>query len=64
MALPISTPRELPGIAEPARSGAPVIVAVAAVLGAVLLLGALALWFHYGTSVFFEMLASGISACF
>jgi hypothetical protein len=43
----------------------PVIVAAAAaVLGGVLLLGALALWFHYGTAVFFEMLASGISACF
>jgi hypothetical protein len=27
-------------------------------------LGALALWFHYGTAVFFEMIASGISACF
>jgi hypothetical protein len=64
MALPISPPRELPGIVEPARRVAPVIVAVAAVLGAVLLLGALALWFHYGTAVFFEMLASGISACF
>ena len=29
-----------------------------------LLLSALALWFHYGTAVFFEMIASGISACF
>ena len=28
------------------------------------LLGALALWFHYGTAVFFEMIAAGISACF
>ena len=28
------------------------------------LIGALALWFHYGTAVFFEMIASGISACF
>ena len=27
-------------------------------------LGALALWFHYGTAVFFEMIASGIAACF
>jgi hypothetical protein len=36
----------------------------AAGLGAVLLIGALALWFHYGTAVFFEMIASGISACF
>jgi hypothetical protein len=33
-------------------------------LGAVLLIGACALWFHYGTAVFFEMIASGISACF
>jgi hypothetical protein len=35
-----------------------------AVLGGIALLGALALWFHYGTAVFFELLASGISACF
>jgi hypothetical protein len=28
------------------------------------MLGTLALWFHYGTTVFFEMIASGISACF
>jgi len=33
-------------------------------LGALALLGAMALWFHYGTTVFFEMIASGISACF
>ena len=36
----------------------------AAGLGAALLLGALVLWFHYGTAVFFEMIASGIAACF
>ena len=35
-----------------------------AVLGAAVLLGALVLWFHYGTAVFFEMIASGIAACF
>ena len=33
-------------------------------LGAALLLGALVLWFHYGTAVFFEMIAAGFSACF
>ena len=33
-------------------------------LAAVALLGALALWFHYGTTVFFETIAAGISACF
>ena len=36
----------------------------AAGLGSAILLGALVLWFHYGTAVFFEMIASGISACF
>ena len=35
-----------------------------AALGAMAMVGALALWFHYGTTVFFEMIASGISACF
>ena len=64
MALPISTPQQLPGILQPARRVAPAIVMGAAGLGAVVLIGALALWFHYGTAVFFEMIASGISACF
>jgi hypothetical protein len=64
MVLPISTPQQLPGMLPPARGGAPAIVIGAAGLGAVLLVGALALWFHYGTAVFFEMISSGISACF
>lgn len=61
MALPLSTPRQE---SQPARRLAPAIGIAAAALGAVILLGALALWFHYGTAVFFEMIASGISACF
>jgi hypothetical protein len=64
MALPISPPQQLPGMSQPARRVAPVIVVGAAGLGAVVLIGALALWFHYGTAVFFKMIASGISACF
>jgi hypothetical protein len=43
---------------------ASMIVAGSAAAGAVQLLGTLALWAHYGTAVFFEMLASGIAACF
>ena len=39
-------------------------VVAGAGFGAAVLLGALVLWFHYGTTVFFEMLASGIAACF
>jgi hypothetical protein len=65
MALPLSTPQELPGVSPPpARRIAPAIVLGGAGLGLAMLLGALVLWFHYGTAVFFEMIASGISACF
>ena len=40
------------------------IIAGSAVLGGAILLGAAVLWIHYGTAVFFEMITSGISACF
>jgi hypothetical protein len=33
-------------------------------LVALLLAGALALWFHYGTAVFFETIATGFANCF
>jgi hypothetical protein len=62
MAQPVFTPQQMP--ASPGRRLAPVIAIGAAGLGIVILLGALALWFHYGTAVFFEMIASGISSCF
>ena len=42
----------------------PVIAWGGAGLGGIILLGTLVLWFHYGTAVFFEMVASGVSACF
>jgi hypothetical protein len=51
-------------LATSQRGLASMIVACSAAAGAALLLGALALWAHYGTAVFFEMLASGIAACF
>jgi hypothetical protein len=63
MALPLSTPQQLPGT-QPGRRLAPVMLIAGAGLGIAVLLGALVLWFHYGTAVFFEMIASGISACF
>ena len=68
MAQPILTPQQLPTMPptmpSPARGVATAIVLGAAALGAAVLLGALVLWFHYGTAVFFEMIASGIAACF
>ncbi len=64
MAQPISTEQQTPGIFRPARRLAPAIVVAGAGLGVIILLAALVLWFHYGTAVFFEMIASGIAACF
>jgi hypothetical protein len=40
------------------------VIAGSAVLVAAILLGASVLWLHYGTAVFFEMITSGIAACF
>ena len=40
------------------------IIAGSVVLVAAILLGAVVLWVHYGTAVFFEMITSGIAACF
>jgi hypothetical protein len=63
MAQPVSTPQRIIP-AEPSRKVASAIVMGAAGLGAILVFGAMVLWFHYGTTVFFEMIASGIAACF
>jgi hypothetical protein len=64
MAQSISSRPEMPAVLPPARSKAPAIMAVGAAVGAAFLLAALGLWSHYGTAVFFEMIASGIAACF
>jgi hypothetical protein len=64
MAQPISAQHEIPAGPPRAHRAAAVIAVAGAGLGAVIVLGALVLWFHYGTAVFFEMIASGISACF
>jgi hypothetical protein len=40
------------------------IIAGSAVLVVAIVLGAAVLWVHYGTAVFFEMITSGIAACF
>ena len=50
--------------APPQGRAAKLIVWSAACLGGVVVLGAVALWIHYGTAVFFEMIATGIAACF
>jgi hypothetical protein len=64
MAQPISTQHDIIPVAQPSRRVASVIVVAGVGFAAALLLGALVLWYHYGTAVFFEMIASGIAACF
>jgi hypothetical protein len=64
MARPVSSQHEMMSPSRPAGGAGPVIVWASAGLGGIVLLGALVLWFHYGTAVFFEMIASGVSACF
>ncbi len=64
MAQPISTRHEPSSVLPPARKAALAIVMGLSGLGAVALAAALLLWFHYGTAVFFEMIAAGVSACF
>jgi hypothetical protein len=63
MALPLSSSTELPA-ALPARKGGRSLAIGLSLLGAAILIGALALWFRYGTAVFFETIAAGIAGCF
>jgi hypothetical protein len=49
---------------RPVSGVAIAIIVASAVFGAAALLAAAGLWFHYGTAVFFEMIASGLAACF
>ncbi len=60
MAHLVSTPQI---VAPPSRLARAVVIGLAA-LGAVLVLAAVVLWLHYGSAVFFEMIASGFAACF
>ncbi len=68
MVHPISTRHEASAVIGPPGNSPPKAVSVLAVAGAglatALLLGALALWLHYGTAVFVETIAAGIAACF
>lgn len=48
-----------PATSPPVR---PLLLLVAAVVG-ILLAGTVALWAHYGTAVFYEMIVAGLAAC-
>jgi hypothetical protein len=56
--------RSMPSVANVSRVAArPAMVALMAV-GGILVAATLALWVHYGTAVFYEMIVSGLAACF
>ena len=61
LAQPVLTPYDLRAAD---RSGVGPVAVACGVLGAAVLLATLALWGHYGTAVFFEMIATGFAACF
>jgi hypothetical protein len=64
MARPASAQHEMISAARPKSRAGSIIVWSAAGIGGVAVLGAVALWIHYGTAVFFEMITAGIAACF
>jgi hypothetical protein len=64
MARPIQAQQDMMSAARPQSRAGQIIVWGAAGLGSVVVLGAVALWVHYGTAVFFEMITAGIAACF
>ncbi|SHN72020.1 hypothetical protein [Bradyrhizobium erythrophlei] len=63
MAQLLSTPQALQRTSGSARL-ARVVVLGGVALGVLLVLAAAVLWLHYGSTVFFEMIASGFAACF
>jgi hypothetical protein len=64
MAQPVSSQPETMSASGSLGGVGPAIAWGGAALASIVLLGALALWFYYGTAVFFEMIAAGVSACF
>jgi hypothetical protein len=63
MAQPLSS-HDLVAVSRPGARGRGALLWGGTVLGTIALLATLALWFHYGTAVFFEMIAAGFAACF
>ena len=54
-------------MSETSEYSAPVqrtVVTIAAVFAGVIVVAAAALWAHYGTAVFYEVILAGLNACF
>ena len=63
MAQPLSSPHLVTSAAPAARGTVCAVAVAGGIVGAVIVLGTLALWARYGTAVFFDMITSGIAAC-
>lgn len=50
--------------AEPSVPAQRTVATIAAVVGAVIVVATAALWAHYGTAVFYEIIVAGLNACF
>ncbi|WP_369720577.1 MULTISPECIES: hypothetical protein [unclassified Bradyrhizobium] len=64
MAQPLHPAHPLQDNPSTAGRTASVLLFAGAGVGGLIVLGALALWFHYGSQVFFEMIRTGFAACF
>ena len=64
MSRPTPAPNALLRATPPRARASSIIVWSAAAVGALVVLAAAVLWLHYGTAVFYEMIAAGIAACF
>jgi hypothetical protein len=64
MAQPAQQPHPLEDNSPNAGRASSVLLWGGAGVGGLMVIGALALWFHYGTQVFFEMIRTGFAACF
>jgi hypothetical protein len=64
MAQPVHPAHQLQDNSPTAGRTSSVLLFAGAVAGGLVVLGALALWFHYGSQVFFEMIRTGFAACF
>jgi len=64
MAQPLSTAKPTFAASHPRDGLRSAALWSVAGLGGLLLVGALGLWFHYGTTVFFETIAAGFANCF
>ncbi|WP_441238861.1 hypothetical protein [Bradyrhizobium sp. 930_D9_N1_4] len=64
MAQPLHPPHPVSDNSPTAGRLPSVLLFAGAVFGGLVMLGVLALWFHYGSQVFFEMIRTGFAACF